>query len=390
MTQEPRKRREKEEEEKRDGFVFLPRWLFKANFLSGKDKLFCLTLAYHRNQHTKLCCPKLPTICSETHFSKPTILKIRRKLKKLGLINCKAGLGGKSYARYKLNWLDNSKQEIERLKEILKTKELVKKRTNRTDKKEKLAISKKQKPLLVKKRTTNNNKENNKKHQQEKEQKPKTDDDVSLFNILKPKILTTLKKNPFGLGEPMIIRLIKITKRKDINGYFSDWIEYILSDPTIKKPGPYFIKVIKEQGEPKPPLYLTRRVELFNSFTGKQVRAEKNVAFENMVEREVLEKANERIKEIPFIYNLKNQIERAKDPETKVRYQEREEQERQKAKTKLIHRICSLIKPSRLKMFRKKLVKLDPGNTNFKQAIARGYNLHTKRPYSDGFDEKVA
>jgi len=161
MTKEKTKRRKNQEEGKRDGFVFLPRWLFEANFLSGKDKLFCLTLAYHRNQHTKLCCPKVPTICSETHFSKPTILKIRAKLKKLGLINCEAGLGGKSYARYKLNWLDNSKQEIERLKEILKTKELVKKRTSRTGKEEKHSTGKEQKSLLVKKRTSRTGKKEN-------------------------------------------------------------------------------------------------------------------------------------------------------------------------------------------------------------------------------------
>lgn len=214
--------------------------------------------------------------------------------------------------------------------------------------------------------------------------------DDSLFFLLKPKTLATLKKQPFGLGEPKIIRSIKITKRKDIDTHFSNCIDYILSRPDIDKPGRYFITMIKEGDEVPAPLYLARRVELVNDFTGSEVRAEKSTKFENMIEKQVIEKAKERIKEIPVIYNFKNQIERAKNPETKVRYQEREEQERQKAKAKLIHHICSLIKPSRLKMFRKKLVKLDPGNPNFKQAIARGYKLHTKRPYSDGFDEKVA
>lgn len=204
------------------------------------------------------------------------------------------------------------------------------------------------------------------------EKKPKPDDDVSLLNILKPKTLTTLKKQPFGLGEPKIVRLIKLTKKKNIDTHFSDCIEYILSRPDIDKPGRYFMTIISEGDEAPPPLYLTKRVELFNNFTGKEERAEKSTKFEKMVEKEVLQKAERKIKEINYYYKREN-----------------EKEYRQKQKIKLIHRICSLIKPSRLTKFKKKLIKVDPGNPNFKQAIACGYDLHTKRPYSDTLNEKV-
>lgn len=257
-------------------------------------------------------------------------------------------------------------------------------------------------PTLVGKTPTTNSQDSpkNANRQGPKDTTPKTKrkttsrarkppDDVSPFNLLKPKTIQTLIKDPFRVGKKELTRLLAMTEEQDTDTFFFDWIEHILSDPSIEKPGGYFITAIKRGSSAPPPLYLTRRVELFNDFTGNEFRAEKNTAFENRLERRVLEKAKERIKEIPFIYNFKGQIERAKDPEIKLRYQQREEEERQKAKIKLVHHICSIIKPSRLKMFRKKLLKVDPGNPNFKQAIARGYELHTKRPYGEQRDERV-
>ncbi|MBA7491463.1 hypothetical protein ES702_02009 [subsurface metagenome] len=278
-------------------------------------------------------------------------------------------------------WLPKKKN-----KKALKVIKITDKRNSITDKRNKISTkhSPKANPQVPKETILKERKDH---HQNIGNIKP---DDDSLFSLLKPKTLTTLKKQPFGLGEPKIIRSLAMTKKKQVNSHFSDCIDYILSRPDIDKPGRYFMTMIKEGDEAPPPLYLSRRVELFNNFTGNEVRAEKSTKFENMIEKQILEKAKERIKQIPVIYNFKNQIERAKNPQTKLRYQEREEEERQKAKAKLIYKICSLIKPSRVKMFRKKLLQVDPGNPKFKQAIVKGYELHTERPYSDTLNEKVA
>jgi len=190
--------------------------------------------------------------------------------------------------------------------------------------------------------------------------------DDEFLLLLKPKTLRTLTGKTFGLGNKTVIRLLAMTERKNVNSYFSEWIEYILSDPEVNTPGSYFIKVIEEGSEPKPTLEFTKRVKLFNSFTGKKVRAENSVIFENMVEKEVLEKVAKEIKIINHYYSREN-----------------EEELRQKKKATLIHNLCSLIKPSRLKRFKKKLFKIDPSNKNFRQVIDNGYELHNKKPYSD-------
>jgi len=111
------------EAEKKDGFVMLPRWLFESELLSGKEKFFCLTLAYHRNKHTHLCCPGKPTICREATISEDTYYSIRGRLKRIGLIDYEESVGGrKQNLKFILRWLDGSKEERAKLKAILKGK----------------------------------------------------------------------------------------------------------------------------------------------------------------------------------------------------------------------------------------------------------------------------
>jgi len=211
-----------------DGFVMLPRWLFESKQLTGKEKLFCMILAYHRNDHTKLCCPKRLTLCKEAGFSEHTYYKIRDKLQKIGLISYESGSGGRKHSiKYKLNWLDGSKQEIEKLKRILRAK----------------------KPLQ---KSTGNYKEyyNNKEYQQQQEEVAAAEGDFS-FSKLKEKTLKKLRE--YGLSDKKIEYLAVKAPTSNPNEYFAQCIEYIESPDTkrITNPAGFIIRLV-ERSEPAP------------------------------------------------------------------------------------------------------------------------------------------
>jgi len=116
--------------QKKDGFVMLPRYFIENEILTSRDREFCLILAYHRNNHTKLCCPKRSTICKEAGFRTKTYYRVRDKLQKLGLISYEDSSGGRKHSvEFKLNWLDGSNEEIERIKKGLEAKKLCQKGT---------------------------------------------------------------------------------------------------------------------------------------------------------------------------------------------------------------------------------------------------------------------
>ena len=118
---------------KLDGFVFLPRWFFETSILSSREKFFCLVLAYHRNTQSKQCNPGVPLIGLEAGLCERTIKTYRRKLTKLGVIDYIAGTDKKNRAKYKLNWLDGSGEEIMTLKKFFASHQLVQKNTRLTD-----------------------------------------------------------------------------------------------------------------------------------------------------------------------------------------------------------------------------------------------------------------
>jgi len=235
-----------------NGFVMLPRWLFESKQLTGKEKLFCMILAYHRNDHTKLCCPKRLTLCKEAGFSEHTYYKIRDKLQKIGLISYESGSGGRKHSiKYKLNWLDGSKQEIEKLKRILRAKKPLQKSTALTSAKEhSLTCAKMQKKPLQK--STGNYKEyyNNKEYQQQQEEVAAAEGDFS-FSKLKEKTLKKLRE--YGLSDKKIEYLAVKAPTSNPNEYFAQCIEYIESPDTkrITNPAGFIIRLV-ERSEPAP------------------------------------------------------------------------------------------------------------------------------------------
>lgn len=179
---------------------------------------------------------------------------------KLGLINYTAGSGRKRYARYDLNWLDGSKEDIKRLKEVLKTKEVESNHIKRSRVKSHQRSRVKSHHKVESNHTTNNKEYNNNELQQQQEEtrerkKNKTLDKKklaataasSLLNSLKEKTLETLKD--YGLSEDTITDLIKNCPAKNKDKYFSQWITHIKTS-NIKKPAGFLITMVNKRENP--------------------------------------------------------------------------------------------------------------------------------------------
>lgn len=232
--------------QKRDGFVMLPRYFIGNEILTPRDREFCLILAYHRNNHTKLCCPKRSTICKEAGFSLHTYYKIRFKLQKIGLISYKDSSGGrKQSVEFKLNWLDGSNEEIDRIKRVLKAKKPVQKSIGLTDAEMTRLTDTGLTQKPVQSSTPNYKEFNNNKYQQQEESVAVN----SSFSI-KPETQKKLREWHISNGNirELILQVMKFSD--NIDEYFQDWIAFIKENPKIKNPAGYLIKMVEEKSEP--------------------------------------------------------------------------------------------------------------------------------------------
>jgi len=274
--------------------IGLPRWLLFSSKLTAKDLRFCMVLYHHRNPHTKLCCPGLPLLCSEAHLSDRTIKKIRKKLSRLGIITYQKGTGRKHHTKYKLNWIDGSNQEIEKLKSILMDKKVGKKFHYLTSEKVSPVSSEIFSPVTSEKISPITTDQYNNKTIKQQQQDKTAAADFSFSKFLRGKTLKILKG--YGLSDNTIAHLIAKAPAEDKDKYFKNWINYIETS-NINRPAGFLIRMV-EKGEMPSKLQgdsLVERVHRYNELTGKNVKAERSKAFEEFLLKEALDYIEERV-----------------------------------------------------------------------------------------------
>ena len=95
--------------------------------LSANEKWVYTVIKSFRNRKSKLCFPSLIKIIERARLSKTTVLKCRKRLKEVGLIDWEKQEGWKKNTHYRFTPEDGSEQEISR---VLENLQMVKKRTN--------------------------------------------------------------------------------------------------------------------------------------------------------------------------------------------------------------------------------------------------------------------
>ena len=98
-----------------------------TKLLSGKEKWLYTALKSFRNRKSKLCFPSLERIAKKAGLTKQTVLKYRKRLKEVGLIDWPAQEGWKEKTHYRFILEDGS--EAEKLR-VLENLSMVKKKTN--------------------------------------------------------------------------------------------------------------------------------------------------------------------------------------------------------------------------------------------------------------------
>ena len=96
------------------GFVQIPHIALEylAKHLTGNQFKVYLMLVKHRNNQTRLCYPSIHKIAKETNLSEPTIKRIRKRLKKLGLISWKRERTKRKSCFYGLTFSDAPEIEL--------------------------------------------------------------------------------------------------------------------------------------------------------------------------------------------------------------------------------------------------------------------------------------
>ncbi|GAH53901.1 unnamed protein product, partial [marine sediment metagenome] len=222
------------------------------------------------------CDPAVPLISLEAGLCEKTIKRYRKRLANLGIINYIPGTDKKNRAKYRLNWLDGSDEEIVRLKKLFASHQLgtIRPRVTRDNKTlvtrdNKTLVTRDNKTLgtiknlTIKKRTTAGKKIKSIKKPaavsslSSEKVKPKNQIlPPGLLELILPKFLDT---GWHTLSRQELSELILITIQKgksDIPNYFRYWKKEIDKREGIhNKPG-LLITMIKQGNNP--PLYEER------------------------------------------------------------------------------------------------------------------------------------
>jgi len=231
---------------KQEEFIIgLPRWLFESEYLSNNEKIFMLVLRNHYNSQTELCFPSIRRISKEAMISKPTIFKIRKKLKEVGLIDYRSERGRKHSTHYELLWLNADNKVIATIERDLKQKQIVKLTTYLNSKVKLPLNSKIALPLNSKVEIPRTKKNcNKKKYNKNNNNKVAVADNFSLSE----ETIKTLKS--YGLSDSKIRELINLCPDSDKTKYFSNWLAFIERNPK-DNPGGFLIRMVeKKQNSP--------------------------------------------------------------------------------------------------------------------------------------------